>query len=330
MKKIFALLLALFLFTANFIGCAEDTPELKDPNNEENQPPVQDTENPASDFRYEENHQGGITITSFIGDDTNIIIPEKIEGKDVTHIGSNAFRGRDNMISVTLPDTVIEIGTAAFAECDSLTTVVLSKSLTTITNYAFEKNPLLTSIVLPSSLTSVGSYIFQDCISLKQINIPKSLTDWHSHAFSYCGLETVTFEEGLETIGFSAFSVTKIKHVTLPNSLIKLEPYAFSGCVELETVELNEGLTTIDDLAFHANTKLQEIIIPASVTNLTDLAFSECSALKKLMFEGNAPDGFKSEDELLPVKDVNFTVYYHENAIGFTTHEWCGYPTEIW
>ena len=91
MKKIFALFLALFLFTTTFPGCAEDTPELKDPNNEENQPPVQDTENPASDFRYEENHQGGITITSFVGNDTDIIIPAKIDEKDVTYIGDSAF-----------------------------------------------------------------------------------------------------------------------------------------------------------------------------------------------------------------------------------------------
>ena len=330
MKKTLALLLALFMFVATFTGCADENPGKQDPNNEDNQPPVQDTENPATDFRYEENSQGGITITSFVGNDTDIIIPAKIDEKDVTYIGDSAFRGRDAIVSVTMPDTIVGINTCAFAECDSLATVKLSQNLTHISNGAFKDDKSLTSVVLPSSLTMVGSFAFQNCISLKHINIPKSLTEWHSHAFAQCSLETIEFEEGLETIGFSAFSNTKIKHINLPKSLTKIEASAFSGCSELETIALNEGLVTIEDLAFAGKSKLKEITIPASVNSLTELAFTQCSSLEKVIFEGNAPSDFKSNDPLIPVKDVNYTIYYHEGAEGFTSPEWNGYPTEIW
>ena len=104
---------------------------------------------------------------------------------------------------------------------------------------------------------------------------------------------------------------------------------AFANCPELESVTLNEGLVTIGYEAFALNPKITEIIIPKSVEQVYENSFKNSPNLKKIKFEGNAPEGFYSE-ERLGLDEMNFTVYYHEGAEGFTSPEWNGYPTEIW
>ena len=58
-----------------------------------------------------------------------------------------------------------------------------------------------------------------------------------------------------------------------------------------------------------------------------------CSNLKSIKFEGNAPETFKYSNSISGIEepyDVNFKVYYHEGATGFTSPTWYGYETEIW
>ena len=43
-------------------------------------------------FQYEENNNGGITITKYTGNDSEVVILSEIDGKSVTSIGSNAFQ----------------------------------------------------------------------------------------------------------------------------------------------------------------------------------------------------------------------------------------------
>ena len=42
-------------------------------------------------FEYEVNEDGGVTITKYTGNDTEVVIPSKIGGKKVTSIGDKAF-----------------------------------------------------------------------------------------------------------------------------------------------------------------------------------------------------------------------------------------------
>ena len=80
-------------------------------------------ESPVSDFEYQLNNDGGVTVTKYIGDDANVVVPAYIEEKPVTEIGDAAFclvnemgNGIDNfrLKFVKLPDTVTSIGYSAF------------------------------------------------------------------------------------------------------------------------------------------------------------------------------------------------------------------------
>ena len=326
MKKIhiipvILLLLLLFVFTA----FAETEPPVESTASiETTKPPTNSELDSVSPFGYSIEESGEITITSYVGNEANVVIPQTIEGKTVTKIGMLAFSANQKIRSVTLPDSVTEIEGGAFFQCTGLGTVVLSSNLVKIGNGAFEATAI-SQISFPQSLRSIGMRAFADCTSLKNVTITPHFTV-SDEAFCGSGLETVVIEEGVEALGHSMFASTKIREVILPQSLKTIGMNAFGSCSELECITLNDGLVTIDTYAF-ANTNITEIVIPQSVTELTDAAFQGCDHLQKVRFEGNAP----VVDYVTGVQDMpSYTIYYHANAIGFTSPEWNGYPTEVW
>ena len=93
MKKTISLLLTLVLLLSTFSGCVsvfEKQPE-NTGENTTTAPYLNKETNPASDFEYKTNEDGGITITRYIGQNKNVIIPETIQNMPVTQIGLHAF-----------------------------------------------------------------------------------------------------------------------------------------------------------------------------------------------------------------------------------------------
>ena len=288
--------------------------------------------NPSTDFEYSENVEGSITITKYIGNAADVIIPAKICGKNITEIGSSAFSCNQKIVTITMPDTVKTIGNGAFQQCPVLEKITLSQGLISIGNSAFSDCNKLGKITLPECLTKIGISAFLNCTSLKHITIPKSVTELGWGSFSSSGLETLTIEDGLEIIPDDAFANTQLREVVLPSSITELGSQAFGGCPNLISVVLNKNLVKIGDRAFGGKSKLTEIIIPESVQNITEHAFSGCNTLEKVKFEGNAPDDYVYPVEEMPIKpvDVHYTVYYREGKSGWTFPEWNGYATEKW
>ena len=103
---------------------------------------------------YEDNMQGGITITGVfpannyalhigvVPGSLDLIIPESIEGKSVTSIGPWAFHTCHWATNVLkIPDTVTTISDSAFTSCP-ISGVILPSQLTTIEDGAFLGNTL--------------------------------------------------------------------------------------------------------------------------------------------------------------------------------------------
>ena len=345
MKKVLIICMILFLFTLP--GCTHK-PDAVESNANKNV-------NSVPDFEYSENEDGGITVTDYIGTDTDISIPAEIDGKPVTQIGAGAFAYNEDIKSIEMPDTVTIIKSEAFHGCTSLSAVSLSQNLESIEDGAFLRCTKLSDISLPPSLNSIGYSVFanciklskialpdalnslglqafEDCTSLKYIKIPPSITTIEFATFKNSGLEILELEAGLEKIGREAFKNTKIKTVMLPRTITELGDSAFYNCTGLESITLNEGLIVISDGALGGQSKLTEIIIPKSVTKMTEGAFWNCSTLKAVKFEGNAPEDYRSDLVYAgeTEQDFSYTICYHPEASGFTSPEWCGYPTEIW
>lgn len=307
MKRIVAFIFIISVLLTVFSGCnnsnnnieetsdAEETSAVVDASTSENE---NKQESPAEDFYYTEKDDGTLLI-GYKGKESDVVVPAEIDKKIVTEIIWKGFHyNKDNLRSVTLPETITIIGTEAFEDCS-----------------------LLAEINLPDSLTSVGIKAFLGCTSLKQITIPANCI-FGDAALAQSGVETVIFKEGVETIS-NALVETKVKEVVLPNSVREIGFSAFDRCYDLEKVTLNEGLVTIKSYAF-SKTKIKEIIIPKSVKSIDETSFSGCKDLEKVIFEGDAPQDFMNELLYQP-SDTNFTVYYKSTATGFTTPVWNGY-----
>lgn len=113
---------------------------------------------PTEDFSYEMN-SGEVTITGYHGTEREIVIPEEIEGRPVTRIGKEAFRGYD-LTSIDFPDSLLVIDEFAFYECDCL-----------------EK------VSLPKGLQYLGRFSFAFCENLKELELPDDFVGFEKEAW---------------------------------------------------------------------------------------------------------------------------------------------------
>jgi hypothetical protein len=183
--------------------------------------------NDASDFRYTFDEEE-CTITGYIGESTEVSIPDQIEGKPVTTISIGAFKQRaitkvtvpegvtmimgyafygcTKLESITLPDTLKYIGTFAFSDCISLTSIVIPEKVTWIENSTFFRCSALTSVTLGNSVECIELHAFDGCTSLKDINIPDSITIIEDTSFSNCKQLNEDARDKINTINPKAFT----------------------------------------------------------------------------------------------------------------------------
>ena len=143
-------------------------------------------------FMYEEK-ESEITITGYVGDKTEVVIPGEINGKKVTTIGDRAFGECTSLTGVTIPEGVTGIGNRAFNDCTSLT-----------------------SVTIPEGVTSIGDDAFSLCVNLTSISLPKSLTSIGSWGFSATGLTSITIPENVRSI------VISVKLLHIANVLLEI------------------------------------------------------------------------------------------------------------
>lgn len=109
-------------------------------------------------------------------------------------------------------------------------------------------------------------------------------------------VKTITLLNTLTKIGNGAFSgCRKLVSIEIPNSVTEIERGAFGRCYSLVSIVLPEGLTQIDEDTFRSCKNLKSIEIPASVEKIGKEAFSFC-------------------DNLETVRLLNPNTIIHENA----------------
>ena len=126
----------------------------------------------AGSLTYQENDEGGITVTGLADEGvTDLVIPDTLGGLPVTAIGESAF-AESGLTSVAMPDTVRTIGDYAFNKCTNLTSASLSEALEQIGWFAFAGCAQLKEVALPKGLRVLGGSAFLTCTSLESITIP--------------------------------------------------------------------------------------------------------------------------------------------------------------
>ena len=138
--------------------------------------------------------------------DTVVVIPEAIEDVPVVRINATAFRGKDKLTEVVIPDSITSIANAAFADCKSLKVVIIPDSVTYIGDSAFQGCESLEYVVIGNGVKSIGDLAFKNCTSLKSVDLGTSVEEIGNGAFFGCdALSEVYVPDSVKNIGSFAF-----------------------------------------------------------------------------------------------------------------------------
>ncbi len=183
----------------------------------------------------------------------------------VTAIPGSAFKDCTNLSTIVVPNSVASIGTDAFyrtawynAQPDGV--VYIGKVL-----YKYKGTmPLNTSIQVTDGTVGIadGAFYASEGLSLTSIQLPNTLVNIGTEAFYWChGLTSLIVPEGVESIGYRAFSETNITTVTIPSTLKMISSNAFYNCQYLTSITIPSAVTYIDQSAFSGCTALQSIYV---------------------------------------------------------------------
>lgn len=134
--------------------------------------------------------------------------------------------------------------------------------------YDFEKDGIYYSFK-----TTVGSTEISVSVSKNEesgysgdVSIPARVT--------YKGIDYDVIE-----IGDYAFKSSKLQSISMPETIVSIGNYAFSGCSNLTSVLFSKSLTTIGENAFEKCTSLQQVNLPNTVSKVGDGTFQESGLL---------------------------------------------------
>ena len=178
----------------------------------------------------------------------------------VTKIGDEAFLNCKQLTTAELRSSLEEIGVQAFANCEKLTNVKLPKTLKTIGNRAFSRCYALTGIDLPDSLTTIGWGVFdgtQEGFDVDGKIIADKVDIAHQSHFTdvlppYSQKNLVIDDYGLvydKDVKTLCCALKNQSSLVLPETLSKVNAYAFSGCVADE-ITFTGKKPDFDKLAF--------------------------------------------------------------------------------
>ena len=230
-------------------------------------------------FKYVEN-DGKITITAYIDSATDVIIPAKINGKQVTAFTSGTFNHNTWITSVTIPDGVIGIDYSAFSGCTGLTNVTIPDSVTSIGSYAFSYCSSLTNVTIGKGVKRIEGGAFWNCNRLTSVYYLGTIDQWAEISFNSLSANPLHIAHNLY---INNALVTEIVLTTAT----KISTCAFSGCSGLTNVTIPDSVTSIGNSAFSGCTGLSNVTIPDSVTSIGDSAFYYCSSLTNINIGNN-------------------------------------------
>ena len=166
---------------------------------------------------------------------TDLVVPawKVVQGIDYYHyfewytpkvraISEGALQGRTNLVSVTLPQTIVYIRDHAFKDCVGLTSIDIATNIVYIASSAFAGCKKLSKFdVAPDSkyYSSVNNLLC-DKSAQKIVACP-------------CALVNVRIPDSIKEILYESFYGSEVVQLTIPSSVEAIGAYAFSHCTNL-------------------------------------------------------------------------------------------------
>ena len=266
-------------------------------------------------FKYEILNDNSIKITECEFYETELVIPETIDGHAVSVIASDTFAGYGNLRSVTLPDSIRTIETAAFKDCTNLSRIVMPDCDIVIHGRAFENTAYVNNgDNYSDGLLYIGNHLIRADKNYSGVcNVREGTVSIAGEAFYECAtLTDVTVPGSVKAIGGNAFKETAFINndskydngglylgeflvnvkddfagvFTVKSGTKVIAPQAFENCEKITGVNISEGVTTIGTRAFCFCKNLENVSFANTITGIDDIAFFSCEKLSSV----NLPD----------------------------------------
>lgn len=139
----------------------------------------------SGDYSYELLDNGTASLVGYNGSDTQISIPNELNGVIVSEIEEEAFSGNNKLESVALGSEIKYLKSGAFSGCTNLKSVKVNEELIDIGDECFKDCESLTEFYIPSKTAFLGKDAFLNCTKMSEIELPNTLMQIGDHAVGF-------------------------------------------------------------------------------------------------------------------------------------------------
>ena len=162
----------------------------------------------SNGYRYRDITASTVALSGYESNDTELIIPEKLDGRTVISVDSYAFYGNTDITALDFSQAsgLSAIGDGAFCECSSLQNVVIPSTVNSIAEMAFQDCTALETIRFDAQVSKIDRQMFIRCSSLTDFIVPDAVTSILDFAFADCSaLERIVIPPSVNNISNVAF-----------------------------------------------------------------------------------------------------------------------------
>ena len=238
------------------------------------------------------------TIIDYIGNETQVTIPEKIDLYSVTKIGNKAFYANENINYIEIHKDIKEIGIKAFSGCINLKNIsvnsenlnyisddgiLFNKTKTELICFPSEKEVVNNNYSIPDTVTKIAYGAFEGNEKLRCINFGANVIEIGNQAFSQC--------KQLQEINVSINSTYESENGVLFKNK-KNDLICYPSGKKDKKYEIPSTVTYIMD--FIDNDYIEEIVFGENVEFIDISAFQHCENLKNIDMSKSKIEGIKS------------------------------------
>ncbi len=257
----------------------------------------------STDWNYDANYA---ILRSYDGAGGDVVVPAEIDGFTVDVIGINVFKG-DTIMSLTLPETVLELRSGAVASCERLASVTLPQSLVVINRMNFFSCNALSEITIPAGVRYIGDGSFRCCDALRKITFEGVCPAIDMDCFSILPEDAVAYVPDDQLEAYTAAFENAGSTVSVQPSGKNAVVVENNGYVESEfdfdastgTITAYNGYATylaipetiggapvkaIGPEAFARHTYLAFLELPEGLEHIGERAFYNCETLGRVKF----------------------------------------------
>ena len=173
--------------------------------------------------------------------------------------------------NTVIPDGVTSIEERAFEGSSALNSISFPNSVTHIDIFAFSGCTALSSVIIPNHMTYIGFGVFAGCPNIVSIVVSEDNPVYDSR--DNCNAIIESSSNSL---------ILGCSNTVVPDDVINLCTYAFSGCLGLTTIDIPDGVACIGSDAFEGCSNLLSITIPDGIKIVDYMAFYRCSNLSSV------------------------------------------------